>query len=140
MRHLTLIIAAVVLAVAAPALAGKGGNGNGAGKGELGEGEPAGKPQEYAPSLAVSWPLATTENQDTPYVISGCGFDASYGSVRLVVSTPVSVGSAGQMPNGDGCVSFDNASTQGPGHYEIEAWQEVRNKLEVVASTSFDVG
>ncbi len=102
----------------------------------------AGKPGAYAPTLTTSLQTsgaASTSSvpYDTPYVISGCGYDASLGAVTVVVYTPQAAMWTGRIPDGNGCISVDNFSTQGPGNYEIDAWQQVRNKEVVVASTSF---
>jgi hypothetical protein len=100
----------------------------------------AAKPSSYSPTLGVSWPLgaaSTTSSSSTPYVIDGCGYDASLGGVTIVVYTPVSAAFAGQLPDANGCISLSNFSTQGSGAYRVEAWQHVRNKDTVVASTSF---
>jgi hypothetical protein len=100
----------------------------------------AAKPSAYSPTLGVSWPLAaasTTSSSSSPYTISGCGYDKALGGVTVVVYTPVSAAFAGQMPDGSGCISISNFSTQGSGTYRIEAWQHVRNREMIVASTSF---
>ena len=99
----------------------------------------AAKPSTYSPTLGVSWPLAaaSANSSSTPYVISGCGYDSSLGGVTIVVYTPVSAAFAGQMPDANGCISLSNFSTQGSGTYRLEAWQHVRNRDVMVASTSF---
>ena len=101
----------------------------------------AAKPAPYSPTLSVTWPTAagTGAASGTPYVVSGCGYDSSYGGVTIVVQSPQAVAFAGQMPDSTGCISLSNFSTQGPGHYEIDAWQALRNKSVIVASTSFDL-
>lgn len=137
MRHITLIIAVLALAVAAPAIAGKGGNGNGGGNSGSGN---SSSPKAYSPSLSVTWPLRLTSDTDTvPYVIEGCGYDASYGVVTVVVYTPVAVAWTAREPDSSGCISVSNFSTQGTGHYSIQARQSVKNRDVVVASTDFDV-
>jgi hypothetical protein len=138
MRHITLIIAVIALAVAAPAIADKGGNSNGnGGGGNSGSGDSS-SPKAYSPSLSVSWPLRLTSDSDTvPYVIEGCGYDASYGVVTVVVNTPVAVAWTARDPDSSGCISVSNFSTQGAGAYQIEARQQVKNRDVVVASTSF---
>ena len=57
--------------------------------------------------------------------------------MTVVVYTPVSAAFAGQMPDANGCISLSNFSTQGSGTYRLEAWQHVRNRDVMVASTSF---
>jgi len=138
MRLITLIVTVIALAIAAPAIADKGGNGNGGNSGSQG-GSPTPGNLNYSPSLSVSWPLAaaTAESTSTPYVIQGCGYDPSYGLVTIVDYTPISAGWTGRMPDASGCISVPNWSTLGPGTYRFEAWQHVRNKDVVVASTDF---
>jgi hypothetical protein len=96
----------------------------------------------YAPSLAVSWPLGattTSTSTSTPYVVSGCGYDSSFGGVTVVVTSPEAISFAGQMPDSSGCISLSNFSTQGAGHYQIDAYQTIHNNSKVVASTSFNL-
>jgi hypothetical protein len=99
-------------------------------------------PKTYAPTLDVSFGAnaATTDggSADTGYVVVGCGYDKSYGGVTVVVHSPVAISFAGQLPDSGGCISVTNFATQGAGHYQIDAWQHVRNRDKVVASTSFD--
>jgi hypothetical protein len=76
----------------------------------------------------------------TPYTVSGCGYDSSYGGVSVVVYSPEAISFAGQNPDANGCISLSNFSTQGAGHYEIDAYQQIRpHKSSLVASTSFDL-
>jgi hypothetical protein len=99
-------------------------------------------PKTYSPTLKVSFGEAalTTDGATTPtsYVVNGCGYDRNYGGVTIVVHSPEAISFAGQVPDSDGCIWVTNFSTQGAGHYQIDAWQHVRNKDKVVASTSFD--
>jgi hypothetical protein len=102
----------------------------------------AAKPSSYSPTLGVSWPLAaasTSSSSSTPYVVAGCGYDAAFGGVTVVVYSPTAAAFAGQPADGNGCISVSNFSTQGAGTYRVEAWQHVRNKAVIVASTSFNV-
>jgi hypothetical protein len=104
----------------------------------------AGKPSSNSPSLDVSFPTlasasitsGTSVPYTTPYVVSGCGYGAA--GVTVVVHSPEAISFAGQIPV-DGCISVSNFSTQGPGHYEIDAYQQLRNKSSIVASKSFDL-
>ena len=97
------------------------------------------------PTLAVSFPTlfsATTSGgtsvpYGTPYVVSGCGYAPS--GVTVVVHSPEAISFAGQVPDASGCISVTNFSSQGPGHYSVDAWQQLRNKSTVVSSTSFDL-
>jgi hypothetical protein len=104
----------------------------------------AAKPAPYSPTLSVTWPnLATTSttanSPSTNYVIAGCGYNGSYGGVTTVVHTPVAISFAGQLPDANGCISVSNFWTQGPGHYQIDAFQTIGKKDVVVATTSFDL-
>jgi hypothetical protein len=100
----------------------------------------AAKPSSYSPTLNVSWPIGaapTTSGSSTSFIVSGCGYDASLGGVTIVVYSPYAAAFAGQMPDSNGCISLSNFATQGPGTYSIQAWQHIRNKDVMVASTSF---
>jgi hypothetical protein len=100
-----------------------------------------GKPvssSSYAPTLSVGWPYAASANGSTNYVISGCGYNSSYGGVNIVVQTPSSTQFAGQPVDANTCVSLSNFWTQGSGHYSVAAYQTIGGKTVLVASTSFD--
>jgi hypothetical protein len=102
----------------------------------------AAKPAAYSPSLSVSWPVAaasTAATTETSYLVSGCGYNAGLGGVTVVVYSPGAAAFAGAMPDSNGCVSLSNFATNGAGHYEIDAFQTVRGKSTLVASTSFDL-
>jgi hypothetical protein len=95
--------------------------------------------KSYAPTLDVSWGAAGLASSDTtPYVVWGCGYDSSLGGVTVVVHSPEAISFAGQMP-ADGCISLSNFSTQGAGHYQIDAYQTIHGKSRIVASDSFDL-
>ena len=105
---------------------------------------PSSKPSSssYAPTLAVSWPLAaasTASSLSAPYVVSGCAYNGSYGGVTIVVHSPTAIAFAGQIPDSNGCISLSNFSGDGAGHYQIDAFQTIRSKSTQVASTSFDL-
>jgi hypothetical protein len=102
------------------------------------------KPGSSSASLSVSFGTAAASTSSsmpygTPYVVSGCGYNAANGGVTVVVHSPEAISFAGQLPDASGCVSLTNFSTQGPGHYQLDAWQHVGKKDVVVASTSFDL-
>jgi hypothetical protein len=98
-----------------------------------------------APTLGVSFPTlasasatdATSLPYGTPYVVSGCGYGTV--GVTVVVHSPEAISFAGQIPDANGCISVSNFSTQGAGHYEVDAYQQLRNRSSRVASTSFDL-
>jgi hypothetical protein len=100
----------------------------------------AGKPRtSYSPTLAVTWTTSVSSAGNTSYIVSGCGYNAGYGGVNIVVHTPVSVQFAGQPVDTNGCISLSNFWTQGPGHYTVDAYQKIGRKDVLVASTSFDL-
>jgi hypothetical protein len=96
-----------------------------------------------APTLQVSFSTfaaASVESSvpyGTPYLVSGCGYGTV--GVTVVVHSPEAISFAGQVPDANGCISVGNFSTQGPGHYDVAAYQELRNKSSKVASMSFDL-
>jgi hypothetical protein len=122
-RRIVIVTAAVTMLTATSALAGK----------------PA---SSGSPTLTVAFATASTATttMSTPYgtgyVVSGCGY-SSY--VTIVVTSPEAIAFTGDAPDGAGCISITNFSTQGPGHYRIDAWEQLRNKASIVASTSFDI-
>jgi hypothetical protein len=105
-------------------------------------GSMAARSPSSSPTLVVTFSTlaaATTADTTTPYVISGCGYDASLGNVTVVVNSPEATSWTGRTPDAKGCISVDNFSTQGAGSYKIQAWQHVHNKAVVVASTTFSL-
>jgi hypothetical protein len=103
------------------------------------------KPGSSSATLSVSFgttAAASTSSSvpyGTQYVVSGCGYNAANGGVTVVVHSPEAISFAGQLPDANGCISVTNFSTQGPGHYQLDAWQTVRNRDVKLASTSFDL-
>jgi hypothetical protein len=59
--------------------------------------------------------------------------------VTVVVHSPEAISFAGQLPDANGCISVSNFWTQGAGHYQVDAYQTVRKRDVIVASTSFDL-
>ena len=98
----------------------------------------AGKPS--APTLSVSFAFASVSGGSmpygTPFVVSGCGYGSAYTSV--VVRSPEALSFAGQSPS-NGCISFSNFSTNAPGSYRVDAYQQVHGHSALVASTTFTV-
>jgi hypothetical protein len=94
-----------------------------------------------APTLSVSFSFASASGSSTPYgtpfTVSGCGYGSAYTSV--VVRSPEALAFAGQSPDASGCVSFSNFSTNAPGQYQVDAYQQVHGHLALVASTTFSV-
>ena len=94
------------------------------------------------PTLTVSFSLASASVSGssmpygTPFVVSGCGYGSAYTSV--VVRSPEALSFAGQSPS-NGCISFSNFSTNAPGQYRVDAYQQVHGHSALVASTTFTV-
>ena len=94
------------------------------------------------PTLSVSFELATASLSGssmpygTPFVVSGCGYGSTYTSV--VVRSPEALSFAGQSPSG-GCISFSNFSTNAPGQYKVDAYQQIHGHSALVASMTFSV-
>ena len=93
------------------------------------------------PTLSVTFPFASVSGSTTPYgtqfFVSGCGYGSTYTSV--VVRSPEALSFAGQSPDAGGCVSFSNFSTNAPGQYRVDAYQQVHGHSALVASTTFSV-
>jgi hypothetical protein len=102
-------------------------------------------PSSSSPTLDVSFPAVgfasatsgTSVAYATPYLVSGCGYGTA--GVTVVVHSPEAISFAGQLPDANGCISVSNFSTQGAGHYQVDAYQTVRKRDVIVASTSFDL-
>ena len=99
----------------------------------------AAKPSS-GPTLSVTFQFASVSGSSmpygTPFFVSGCGYGSTYTSV--VVHSPEALSFAGQSPS-NGCVSFSNFSTNAPGQYEVDAYQDVHGHSSLVASTKFTV-
>jgi hypothetical protein len=99
----------------------------------------AAKPSS-GPTLSVTFQYASVSGSSmpygTPFVVSGCGYGSAYTSV--VVRSPEALSFAGQSPS-NGCVSFSNFSTNAPGQYEVDAYQDVHGHSSLVAKTTFSV-
>ena len=78
------------------------------------------------PSLSVTFQLASVSGSGLPY------------GTPFVVRSPEALSFAGQSPSG-GCVSFSNFSTNAPGKYQVDAYQQVHGHSALVASTTFTV-
>ena len=94
-----------------------------------------------APTLSVTFSFVSVSGGSmpygTPFVVSGCGYGSAYTSV--VVRSPEALSFAGQSPDGSGCISFSNFSTNLPGKYEVDAYQQVHGHSALVASTTFSI-
>jgi hypothetical protein len=143
MRHISLIIAAVALAIAAPAIAGKGGvpnggsNGGGTAGGNNGGGNGNGNVTvTYAPSLTAD---PNVVHAGDYFDVSGCGYDPNYGGVVVGFTG----GSWGQVPNG-GCIDITGipalaGDTLPAGTFPVTAYQYMEGKLTKVAETTLTV-
>ena len=93
------------------------------------------------PTLSVTFTFASASGSTTPYgtqlFVQGCGYGSSYTSV--VVRSPEALSFAGQSPDAGGCISFSNFSTNLPGKYQVDAYQQVHGHSALVASTTFTV-
>jgi hypothetical protein len=97
--------------------------------------------KQSAPTLSVTFSFASASGSSmpygTPFVVSGCGYGSSYTSV--VVRSPEALSFAGQSPDAAGCISFSNFSTNLPGSYRVDAYQQVHGHSALVASTTFSI-
>jgi hypothetical protein len=102
---------------------------------------PAANAGKSYPTLWVTFPSGTLAGGSvpygTPFVVGGCGYGSTYTSI--VVRSPEALAFAGQQPDANGCISFSNFSTNTPGAYEVDAYQEVHGHSARVASTTFAV-
>jgi hypothetical protein len=80
---------------------------------------------------------STTALYWTPYVVSGCGYNPANGGVTIVVHSPQAIAFAGGVPDSNGCISVSNFSTQTAGTYQVDAYQQIRHRSSLLASTSF---
>jgi len=141
MRHITLIIAVLALALAAPAFSGKGGvpnggGGNGGGNGDAGGGSNGG-------GGSYSGTLTATPNvlhAGDYFDVSGCGYDTSLGNVIVGFTG----GSWGSPLDANGCFTIPgipalSGDTLPPGTYEVTAYQYVHNKWTETGDTTVTV-
>ena len=100
----------------------------------------AAKPSS-GPTLSVTFQFASVNGGSMPYgtqfVVSGCGYGSAYTSV--IVRSPEALSFAGQSPDASGCVSFSNFSTNAPGQYQVDAYQQVHGHSALVAATTFSI-
>jgi len=127
------VVAAIALAVAAPALSDKGGVPHGGGKSNPGSGNGT---LTYAPTLSAS-PNPVASGDDI--TVSGCGYDSSYGGVVIGFTG----GAWGQLPV-DGCISLAGIPTVSgvplpPGTYPVTAYQYIDGKQTKVAEATVTV-
>lgn len=143
MRHITLIIAVVALALAAPAFSGKGGNaggnGNGNGGGNAGNnsGGGSGGGGSYTGTLTAT---PNVLHAGDYFTVAGCGYDTSLGNVIVGFTG----GSWGSALDGSGCFTIAgipalSGDTLPPGTYEVTANQYVSGKLTETGDTTVTV-
>ena len=99
--------------------------------------KPSGPTLSVTFSVASASPSGSSMPYSTPILVQGCGYGSSYTSV--VVRSPEALAFAGQSPDAGGCVSFSNFSTNLPGKYQVDAYQQVHGHSALVASTTFVV-
>lgn len=140
MRHITLIIAVLALAVAAPAIADKGGNpngGNGGSNAGGGAGSGGGGGSSYTGSLTAT---PNVLHAGDYFDVSGCGYDTSLGNVIIGFTG----GSWGSPLDASGCFTISgipalSGDTLPPGTYEVNAYQYVHNKWTETGETTVTV-
>jgi len=141
MRHITLIIAVLALAIAAPAIAGKGGNGGGGGGG--GGGGNSGTHGGSSGGGSYSGTLTATPNvlhAGDYFTVSGCGYDTSLGNVIVGFTG----GSWGSALDGNGCFTIAgipalSGDTLPAGTYQVTANQYVHNGWTETGETTVTV-
>lgn len=145
MRHITLIIAALALAVATPAIAGKGGvpgggggntggngssvNGNGNGPGDGGG--------RYSGTLTAT---PNVLHSGDSFDVAGCGYDTSLGNVVVGFAG----GSWGSPLDGNGCFTIGgipalSGDSLSIGTYEVTASQFAHGKWVETGETTVTV-
>jgi hypothetical protein len=133
MRHITLIIAVLALAVAAPAIADKGGAPHGGGSGSDG----GGGPSWYTGALTATPDVLHAGDY---FDVSGCGYNTDYGNVVVGFTG----GGWGSELNEDGCFAVTgipalSGDTLSPGTYPVTAYQYVNGKLRETGETTVTV-
>jgi len=137
MRHITLIIAVVALAIAAPAIAGKGGNGGGGGGGNSGTHGGSSGGGSYTGTLTAT---PNVLHAGDYFTVSGCGYDTSLGNVIVGFTG----GSWGSALDGDGCFTIAgipalSGDTLPAGTYEVTANQYLHNRWTETGDTTVTV-
>jgi len=137
MRYITLILAALALAVAAPAVADKGGTPNGGGNsGEHGNkgggnGNGGGGGKESATLVPSCNPCAAGDVVH----FSGSGYDASQGVAQLDVAGAFT----STAVYADGSISFDWPYFGVAGSYEVKTYQRQGGRLVLRAQVTVAV-
>ena len=138
MRHITLAIAVIALALAAPAFSGKGGNpgGNGNGNGGGNGGGSSGGGSYTGTLTATPDVLRAGES----FAVAGCGYDTSHGNVVVGFAG----GSWGSPLDGNGCFTIAgipalSGDTLPAGTYEVSAYQDVHGKWIETGDTTVTV-
>ena len=141
MRHITLIIAVIALALAAPAFSGKGGNagGNGSGGENAGHnnGGGSGGGGDYTGTLTAT---PNVLHAGESFTVTGCGYDTSLGNVVVGFTG----GSWGSPLDGNGCFTIPDipalsGDTLPAGTYEVAAYQYVHGKWTETGDTTVTV-
>ena len=143
MRHITLIITVLALAIAAPAIAGKGGNpggnggGNGGGNAGNNNGGGSGGENRYTGTLTAT---PNVLHAGDYFTVTGCGYDTNLGNVIVGFTG----GSWGSPLDGNGCFTIPgipalSGDTLPPGTYEVSAYQYVHGKWTETGDTTVTV-
>ncbi len=135
MRHITLIVAVVALALAAPALSDKGGNPNGGNGNASGNGSGGGG--GYTGTLTAT---PSVLHAGETFTVSGCGYDTSLGNVIIGFTG----GSWGSPLDSNGCFTIPgipalSGDTLPPGTYEVTAYQYVHNRWTETGDTTVTI-
>ena len=125
MRHITLIIAVIALALAAPAFSGKGGvpnggGGNGEGNGNAGSNDGNGSQGGGGSYTGTLTATPNVLHAGERFDVSGCGYDTSLGNVIVGFTG----GSWGSALDGNGCFTIPDipalsGDTLPAGTYEV---------------------
>jgi hypothetical protein len=143
MRHITLIIAIVALALAAPAFSGKGGNaggnGHGSGGGSAGNnnGGGSGGGGGYTGTLTATPNVLQAGDS---FTVAGCGYDTSLGNVIVGFTG----GGWGSPLDASGCFTISgipalSGDTLPAGTYVVTAYQYVNGRLRETGETTVTV-
>jgi hypothetical protein len=136
MRHITLILTALALAVVAPAIAGKGGvpnggNGNGNGNGNGGG------------SAESSWVSASPNpaaSLGALVEVTGCGYDVNYPVELHIVHSAGYTEAYGVGVWNTGCMNPTPVTTAEAGTYTLEVYQRSSKETSLKATSSLVVG
>lgn len=129
-RFVALLMAALLVVAAAPALAARGGNGNG--NGNKGKADPTLSVESAAAATVLARDGSMPNGE---MIISGDGYVKE--TAILVKFYPMDTG---YLTDADGTSFAFNWTPPGPGEYTLVSWQVTkRGQWEVAAETTFTV-